>query len=142
MFVTHLRTVTMRAVLASSLFLALLALHASRVDAFECPTIDEETMVEVAKACIADEEGLCGETCFGSVRDAALASASTPTRSSARAAGPSRISCEGFFRVFRVFREASEETIWRVSPRTRCASVERLGRTRSSRPFSTKTPAR
>ena len=135
MFVTHLRTVTMRAVLASSLFLALLALHASRVDAFEGPTIDEETMVEVAKACIADEEGLCGETCFGSVRDAALvragdfevpcgdgldsvmdalkgcmgeqglefddcggkttdASASTPTRSSARA-GPSRISCEG-----------------------------------------------
>ena len=72
MFVTHLRTVTMRAVLASSLFLALLALHASRVDAFECPTIDEETMVEVAKACIADEEGLCGETCFGAVRDAAL----------------------------------------------------------------------
>ena len=59
MFVTHLRTVTMRAVLASSLFLALLALHASRVAAFECPTIDEETMVEVAKACIADEEGLC-----------------------------------------------------------------------------------
>ena len=62
----------MRAVLASWLALELLALHASRVDAFECPTIDEETMVEVAKACIADEEGLCGETCFSAVRDAAL----------------------------------------------------------------------
>ena len=62
----------MRAVLAASLALALLALHASHADAFECPTVDEETMVEVAKSCIADEEGLCGETCFSKVRDAAL----------------------------------------------------------------------
>ena len=62
----------MRAVLAASLALALLALHAYHADAFECPTVDEETMVEVAKSCIADEEGLCGETCFSKVRDAAL----------------------------------------------------------------------
>lgn len=48
---------------------ALLVLHAT---AFECPTIDNDTMMEVAKTCIADDEGLCGESCFSAVREAAL----------------------------------------------------------------------
>ena len=43
---------------------ALLALHASRVDAFECPTIDEETMVEVAKQVHRRRRGLVRRDVF------------------------------------------------------------------------------
>ena len=72
MFVTHLRTVTMRAVLASSLFLARLALHASRVDAFEVPPSTRRPWSPWRRRASPTKRALCGETCFGAVRDAAL----------------------------------------------------------------------
>lgn len=41
--------------------------------AWECPTVDEDTQTAVARTCIADPDGLCGDTCFGAVTEAALA---------------------------------------------------------------------
>lgn len=50
-------------------FLLLLAL----ASAWECPTVDEDTQLSVARTCVADPDGLCGESCFAAIRDAALA---------------------------------------------------------------------
>ena len=41
--------------------------------AWECPTVDEDTQLSVARTCVADPDGLCGESCFAAIRDAALA---------------------------------------------------------------------
>lgn len=54
------------AALSSFLLLAL-------ASAWECPTVDEETQLSVAQTCVADPDGLCGESCFTAIRDAALA---------------------------------------------------------------------
>ena len=56
----------------SPLAIALIASLVLHATAYECPTLDNDRLIELAKTCIADKEGLCGEKCFSAVREAAL----------------------------------------------------------------------
>ena len=73
---SHLRYLSRRTLAASTrsltMLLALVALGAAAVSAFDCPTISDEIQTNLASVCIGDDAGLCGDKCFSAIVSAAL----------------------------------------------------------------------
>jgi hypothetical protein len=49
------------------MLLAVIALGAAAVTAYECPKISSDVLSALASVCIGDDAGLCGGKCFSAI---------------------------------------------------------------------------